>query len=41
MLQAHDLLDGLNLCIGSNLGSTGVSHIEQLAPACMANDVKG
>ena len=32
MLQAHDLLDGLDLCIGRNLGGTGIPYIQQLAP---------
>lgn len=32
MLQAHDLLDGLDLCIGCNLGGTGIPYIQQLAP---------
>ena len=37
MLQAHDLLDGLNLCIGCNLGRTGITHIQELAPGQQAS----
>lgn len=39
MLQAHDLLDGLYLCIGCNLGGTGVPNVEQLAPEAQPSQV--
>lgn len=33
MLQAHDLLDVLDLSIGSNLGGRCVPHIQELSSA--------
>lgn len=39
MLQAHDLLDGLYLCIGCNLGSTGIPNVQQLAPEAQPSEV--
>ena len=33
MLEAHNLLDVLDLCIARNLGRACVSHIQQLSPA--------
>lgn len=32
VLEAHDLLDGLNLNIARHLGSAGVTHIQQFSP---------
>lgn len=32
VLETHDLLDVVDLCIASNLGSAGVPHIQQLPP---------
>jgi hypothetical protein len=33
VLQAQDLFDVLDLGVASDLGSTGVAHVQQLAPA--------
>lgn len=33
MLQAQDLLDGIDLSIAIDLGHTSVPHIQQLSPA--------
>ena len=33
MLQAHDLLDVLNLRVVDDLGQVGLPHVQQLAPA--------
>ena len=33
MLQAQDLLDGVDLSIPIDLGHTGIPHVQQLAPA--------
>jgi hypothetical protein len=34
VLQAHDLLDVLDLGVVGDLQRAGVPHVEQLAPAC-------
>lgn len=33
MLQAQDLLDGVDLSVAIDLGHSSVAHIQQLAPA--------
>ena len=33
MLQTHDLLNILDLCIAADLGYAGIAYIQQLAPA--------
>ena len=39
MLQAHDLLDVLDLSVACDLGHAGFTHIEQLAPAAQVSSV--
>lgn len=40
MLQAHDLLDGLDLSVGCNLGSTGIPDVQQFAPEPQPNQIQ-
>ena len=39
VLQAHDLLEVLDLCVARNLSRARVTHIQQLAPAHRAAPV--